>query len=107
MVLDPTKHPDWQIAYEADTKMKSLDALAEGLGLLGLARRGLLVSGAIRQPSGGLSMNIKCRVSGHRIGPCISTCGRGCGDGPGQGPVLGQPAHSSRARRRWSWLRPY
>jgi formate--tetrahydrofolate ligase len=33
MVLDPTKHQDWEIAEEAETRMKTVYELAEGLGL--------------------------------------------------------------------------
>ena len=33
MVLDPTKHQDWEIAEEAETRMKTVYELAEGIGL--------------------------------------------------------------------------
>ena len=33
MPLDPTKHEDWEIAEEAETRMKTVDQLAEELGL--------------------------------------------------------------------------
>ena len=33
MVLDPTKHPDWEIAEEAESRMKTVYQLAEELGL--------------------------------------------------------------------------
>jgi len=33
MVLDPTKHADWEIAAEAETRMKTVYELGEELGL--------------------------------------------------------------------------
>ncbi len=33
MALDPTKHADWEIAEEAETRMKTVNQLAEELGL--------------------------------------------------------------------------
>lgn len=33
MALDPTKHPDWQIAFDAESRMKTVDALAAEMGL--------------------------------------------------------------------------
>ena len=33
MSLDPTRHPDWQIALDAETRMKPFAALAEEMGL--------------------------------------------------------------------------
>ncbi|MFH1268731.1 MAG: formate--tetrahydrofolate ligase [Planctomycetota bacterium] len=33
MVLDPTKHPDWQVAEEAESRMKTCYQLADELGL--------------------------------------------------------------------------
>ncbi len=33
MALDPTKHADWEIAEEAETRMKTVYQLAEELGL--------------------------------------------------------------------------
>lgn len=33
MTLDPTKHPDWEIALEAESRMKTIDALASEMGL--------------------------------------------------------------------------
>ena len=33
MVLDPTKNPDWKIAEEAETRMRTVQELAELLGL--------------------------------------------------------------------------
>ena len=33
MPLDPTKHADWEIAEAAEANMKTVDQLAEELGL--------------------------------------------------------------------------
>ncbi len=33
MALDPTKHPDWQIAQDAEKSMKTVETLAAELGL--------------------------------------------------------------------------
>ena len=33
MALDPTKHADWEIAQEAETRMKTVYQLSEELGL--------------------------------------------------------------------------
>ena len=33
MALDPTKHKDWEIAEEAESRMKTVDQLSEELGL--------------------------------------------------------------------------
>ena len=33
MTLDPTRHPDWEIAQDAESRMKPFEALAEDLGL--------------------------------------------------------------------------
>ena len=33
MVLDPTKHADWEIAEDAETRMKTVYQLADELGL--------------------------------------------------------------------------
>jgi formate--tetrahydrofolate ligase len=126
MALDPTKTPDWQIAHDAETRMKSAAQLAEELGLQadellphghhvakvdftrvmqrladrpdgryvdvtaitptplgegkstttigliqGLGKRGRRVMGAIRQPSGGPTMNIKGSAAGGGLSQCI------------------------------------
>ena len=34
MALDPTKHADWEIAEDAETRMKTVYQLAEQLGFL-------------------------------------------------------------------------
>ncbi|HJA79326.1 formate--tetrahydrofolate ligase [uncultured Desulfovibrio sp.] len=34
MVLDPTQHPDWEIAQDAETRMKPIETLAQEFGLL-------------------------------------------------------------------------
>ena len=115
MALDPTRHPDWKIAEEAESRMKTVYQLADELGLRkeellpyghyvakidfsrtmrrlqgepdakyinvtaitptplgegkstsvmglvqGMGKRGKRVMAAIRQPSGGPTMNIKC-----------------------------------------------
>ncbi|MBI4651899.1 formate--tetrahydrofolate ligase [Candidatus Desantisbacteria bacterium] len=124
--LDPTKHPDWEIAEDAETKMKTVYQLADQLGLekdellphghyvgkvdfkkvlkrlgnkpdgkfidvtaitptplgegkstttigliQGLGKRGKNVVGAIRQPSGGPTMNIKGSAAGGGLSQCI------------------------------------
>ncbi|MDN3510453.1 MAG: formate--tetrahydrofolate ligase [Candidatus Jettenia sp. CY-1] len=126
MALDPTKHADWEIAEEAETRMKTVYQLAEELGLekeellphghyvakvdfnkvlkrvekkpdgkfidvtaitptplgegkstttmglvQGLGKRGKRVIGAIRQPSGGPTMNIKGSAAGGGLSQCI------------------------------------
>ncbi|MDR4507126.1 MAG: formate--tetrahydrofolate ligase [Candidatus Brocadiaceae bacterium] len=126
MALDPTKHADWEIAEEAETRMKTVYQLAEQLGLekeellphghyvakidfkkvlsrvenkpdgkfidvtaitptplgegkststigliQGLGKRGKKVVGAIRQPSGGPTMNIKGSAAGGGLSQCI------------------------------------
>ncbi len=125
-MLDPTKHADWEIAAEAETRMKRTEQLAEELGitkdellpyghyiakvdyakvmerlkdkpdgkfievtaitptplgegkstttmglLQGLGKRGKRVSAAIRQPSGGPTMNIKGSAAGGGLAQCI------------------------------------
>ena len=35
MTLDPTKHPDWKIAQDAESRMKTIEALASEMGLEG------------------------------------------------------------------------
>ena len=126
MVLDPTKHADWEIAEDAETRMKTVYQLAEELGLQkeellphghyvakvdfnrvlkrvakkpdgkfidvtaitptplgegkstttmglvqGLGKRGKKVVGAIRQPSGGPTMNIKGSAAGGGLSQCL------------------------------------
>ncbi len=126
MALDPTKHADWEIAEEAESRMKTVYQLAEELGLQkeellphghyvakvdfskvlrrlsdrpdgkyidvtaitptplgegkstttmglvqGLGKRGKNVSAAIRQPSGGPTMNIKGSAAGGGLSQCI------------------------------------
>ncbi len=126
MVLDPTKHADWEIAEEAESRMKTVYELGEQLGLekeellpyghyigkldfrkimnrlgdkpdgkyidvtaitptplgegkstcamglvQGLGKRGKSVVGAIRQPSGGPTMNIKGSAAGGGLSQCI------------------------------------
>lgn len=126
MPLDPTKHPDWQIAEDAEKSMKTVHQLAEELGLeteellphghyvakldfkkilkrlsgrpdaryidvtaitptplgegkstttmgltQGLGKRGKKVIAAIRQPSGGPTMNIKGSAAGGGLSQCI------------------------------------
>ncbi|HHT9144515.1 MAG: formate--tetrahydrofolate ligase [Candidatus Brocadiaceae bacterium] len=126
MVLDPTKHADWEIAEDAETRMKTVYQLADELGLekeellphghyvakvdfnkvlkrhekkhdgkfidvtaitptplgegkstttiglvQGLGKRGKKVVGAIRQPSGGPTMNIKGSAAGGGLSQCI------------------------------------
>jgi formyltetrahydrofolate synthetase len=126
MALDPTKHADWEIAEEAESRMKKVYQLADELGLKqeellphghyvakidfakvlsrladrpdgkyidvtaitptplgegkststmgliqGMGRRGKKVSAAIRQPSGGPTMNIKGSAAGGGLSQCI------------------------------------
>lgn len=126
MALDPTKHADWEIAEEAESRMKTVYELGEQLGLKqeevlpyghyigkldyrkimnrlgdkpdgkyidvtaisptplgegkstcamglvqGLGKRGKSVVGAIRQPSGGPTMNIKGSAAGGGLAQCI------------------------------------
>ncbi len=126
MVLDPKKHADWEIAEEAENRMKTVYKLAEELGLekeellphghyvakidfnrtinrlgdkpdgkyvdvtaitptplgegkstttmglvQGLGKRNKNVIGAIRQPSGGPTMNIKGSAAGGGLSQCI------------------------------------
>ncbi len=126
MTLDPTKHKDWEIAEEAETRMLTIYQIAEKLGLTkeellpqghyigkidfqavlkrlkdkpdgkyidvtaitptplgegkstssmglvqGLGKRGKNVCAAIRQPSGGPTMNIKGSAAGGGLAQCI------------------------------------
>ncbi len=126
MTLDPTKYADWQIAEEAESRMKTVYQLADELGvekdellphgsyiakvdyarvlerlqgepdgkfievtaitptplgegkstttmglLQGLGKRGKKVTAAIRQPSGGPTMNIKGSAAGGGRSQCI------------------------------------
>ncbi len=126
MALDPTKHKDWEIAEEAESRMKRVEQIAEELGvtrdellpyghyiakvdytrilerlkdkpdgkfievtaitptplgegkstttmglLQGMGKRGKKVSAAIRQPSGGPTMNIKGSAAGGGLSQCI------------------------------------
>jgi formate--tetrahydrofolate ligase len=126
MPLDPTKHADWEIAAEAEKSMKTVQQLAEELGVgndellphghyvakldfnrilsrlngkpdgkfiditaitptplgegkstttigltQGLGKRGKKVTAAIRQPSGGPTMNIKGSAAGGGLSQCI------------------------------------
>lgn len=126
MALDPTKHQDWEIAEEAESRMKTCYQLAEELGLQkeellphghyvakvdfarvlerlkdkpdakyidvtaitptplgegkstsavgliqGLGKRGRRVVGAIRQPSGGPTMNVKGSAAGGGLSQVI------------------------------------
>ena len=126
MALDPTKHQDWEIAEESESRMKTVYQLAEELGLekeellphghyvakidfkkvlerlkdkpdskyvdvtaitptplgegkststmglvQGLGKRGVNVTAAIRQPSGGPTMNIKGSAAGGGLSQCI------------------------------------
>ena len=125
-MLDPTKHADWEIAEEAESRMKTVYELGEQLGLTkdellphghyvakvdfravldrlkdkpqgkyidvtaitptplgegkstssmglvqGLGKRGINVTAAIRQPSGGPTMNIKGSAAGGGLSQCI------------------------------------
>ncbi len=126
MALDPTKHEDWEIAEEAESRMKSVQQLGEEMGLekeellphghyiakvdykkvverlkdkpdgkyidvtainptplgegkttttigltQGLGKLGKNVMAAIRQPSGGPTMNIKGSAAGGGLAQCI------------------------------------
>lgn len=126
MALDPTKHADWEIAQEAESRMKTVYQIGEELGLekdellpyghyvakldfnkimtrfagkpdgkyvdvtaitptplgegkstcamglvQGLGKRNKSVVGAIRQPSGGPTMNIKGSAAGGGLAQCI------------------------------------
>ncbi|MBI5025362.1 MAG: formate--tetrahydrofolate ligase [Nitrospirae bacterium] len=126
MALNPTKHADWEIAQEAETRMKTVYQLSEEMGLKkeellphghyvakldfnsilrrlsskpdgkyidvtaitptplgegkstttmgltqGLGKRGKNVIAAIRQPSGGPTMNIKGSAAGGGLSQCI------------------------------------
>ena len=126
MALDPTKHLDWEIAEEAESRMKPIVQIAEELGLEkeellphghyvakidfkkvlnrlkdkpdskyvdvtaitptplgegkststmglveGLGKRGVNVTAAIRQPSGGPTFNIKGSAAGGGLAQCI------------------------------------
>ena len=126
MALDPTKHADWEIAEEAESRMKTVFQIAEDYGLTqeellpqghylgkidyrkvlerqqnvpdgkyidvtaitptplgegkstssmglvqGLGKRGKSVGAAIRQPSGGPTMNIKGSAAGGGLAQCI------------------------------------
>ncbi|NOZ87383.1 MAG: formate--tetrahydrofolate ligase [Deltaproteobacteria bacterium] len=126
MALDPTKHEDWEIALEAESRMKTSQQLAEELGISdeellphgkyiakvdythvlnrlkdkpdgkfievtaitptplgegkstttlgliqGMGKRGKKVTAAIRQPSGGPTMNIKGSAAGGGLSQCI------------------------------------
>ncbi len=126
MPLDPTKNPDWKIAEEAETRMKTVHEIGKELGLTeeellpqghyfgkidfrkvlerlkdrpngkyidvtaitptplgegkststmglvqGLGKRGKKVTAAIRQPSGGPTMNIKGSAAGGGLSQCI------------------------------------
>ncbi|MGR3303873.1 MAG: formate--tetrahydrofolate ligase [Candidatus Scalindua sp.] len=126
MALDPTKYADWEIAEDAETRMKKVYQLAEELGIekdellphghyvakidfnkainrlgdkpdgkyidvtaitptplgegkstttmglvQGLGKRNKNVVGAIRQPSGGPTMNIKGSAAGGGLSQCI------------------------------------
>lgn len=126
MALDPTKHKDWEIAEEAETRMQTIYQIGEKLGLTkeellpqghyigkidfqkvlarlkdkpngkyidvtaitptplgegkstssmglvqGLGMRGKNVCAAIRQPSGGPTMNIKGSAAGGGLAQCI------------------------------------
>ncbi len=126
MTLDPTKHADWEIAEEAESRMKTVYELGEKLGLTkeellphghyvakvdfrqvldrlkdrpnakyidvtaitptplgegkstssmglvqGLGKRNKNVTAAIRQPSGGPTMNIKGSAAGGGRSQCI------------------------------------
>ena len=126
MALDPTKHADWEIAEEAESRMKTVYQLADELGLekeellpyghyvakldykkildrlkdrpdgkyvdvtaitptplgegkstslvglvQGMGKRGKNVIAAIRQPSGGPTMNVKGSAAGGGLAQCI------------------------------------
>ena len=127
--LDPTKLADWQIAFESEKDMKTVQQLAEGLGIKdmelipyghyygkvdyraimervkdrpdgkyidvtaitptplgegkststmglvqGLGKRGKRVTGAIRRPSGGPTLNIKVSANGATLYQPSATC---------------------------------
>ncbi len=126
MALDPTKHDDWEIAEEAESRMKTIFEIGETLGLeemeliphghyvgkvdykavlerlgdqpdgkyidvtaitptplgegkstttigltQGMGKRGKKVAAAIRQPSGGPTMNIKGSAAGGGLSQCV------------------------------------
>jgi formate--tetrahydrofolate ligase len=126
VVLDPRKHPDWEIAEEAESRMKTVWQLADEMGLekeellphghyvakvdfkkvlerladrpdgkyidvtaitptplgegkstttmgllQGMGKRGKNVIAAIRQPSGGPTMNVKGSAAGGGRSQCI------------------------------------
>jgi len=126
MALDPRHHKDWEIAEEAESRMKTIFELSEMLGLektelipmghylgkvdfaavlkrlkdkpngkyidvtaitptplgegksttsmglvQGLGKKGIKVMGAIRQPSGGPTFNIKGSAAGGGLAQCI------------------------------------
>ncbi|HCJ11039.1 MAG TPA: formate--tetrahydrofolate ligase [Clostridiales bacterium] len=126
MVLDPRKHADWEIAEEAESRMKTVWQLADEMGLekdellphghyvakvdfkkvlerladrpdgkyidvtaitptplgegkstttmgllQGMGKRGKNVIAAIRQPSGGPTMNVKGSAAGGGLSQCI------------------------------------
>jgi formate--tetrahydrofolate ligase len=126
MPLDPTKNPDWKIAEEAESRMKTIHEIGAELGLTkeellpqghyygkidfrkvlerlkdkpngkyidvtaitptplgegkststmgllqGFGKRGKKVTAAIRQPSGGPTMNIKGSAAGGGLSQCI------------------------------------
>jgi len=126
VVLDPRKHPDWEIAEEAESRMKTVWQLADEMGLekdellphghyvakvdfkkvlerladrpdgkyidvtaitptplgegkstttmgllQGMGKRGKNVIAAIRQPSGGPTMNVKGSAAGGGLSQCI------------------------------------
>ena len=126
MALDPTKHADWEVAEEAESRMKPWEQLTEELGLerdevlphghyitkvdyqrvlnrlkdqpdakyidvtaitptplgegkstssvgliQGLGKRGKKVVGALRQPSGGPTMNVKGSAAGGGLAQVI------------------------------------
>jgi len=124
--LDPTKLKDWEIAFECEKNMKTVNQLADELGIKneelipyghyygkvdfeavlerlkdkpdgkyidvtaitptplgegkstttmglvqGLGKRGMKVTGGIRQPSGGPTMNVKGSAAGGGLSQCI------------------------------------
>ncbi|MDI7267455.1 MAG: formate--tetrahydrofolate ligase [Myxococcota bacterium] len=126
MALDPTKHPDWEIAEDSEKRMKTCHQLGEELGIerdellpqgryiakvdyarvlsrlgkkpdakyidvtaitptplgegkstsavgliQGLGKRGKRVVGALRQPSGGPTMNVKGSAAGGGLAQVI------------------------------------
>jgi len=77
MKLDPTKMKDWQIAEAAEETMKPVRRLADEMGLkedellpMGL-QLGKRVTGAIQQPSGGPTFNIKGSATGGGLAQCV------------------------------------